>query len=67
MVKKRSKTNREDRLQERNAKIQAKYTKLRNTQEFGVQKYSYERILAELAVEFYLSEVTIEKIILKAK
>jgi len=59
--------SRKIRLTERNERIYKHFKKLKEEKEYLVQKYSYQRILAELSHKYYLSEITIEKIILKQK
>lgn len=43
--------------------IRIKYQSLSNEKEFGVQKYSSQRILAQLAHDFYISVRQIERIV----
>lgn len=48
---------------ERNTDIKDDFKKLCSIREHGVQKHSFEWILAELAKKYYLSATTIGKIL----
>ncbi len=59
--------NRKDRILQRNSTILLNYENLRAIKEHGVQKHSYEWIVATLAQKYYLAPFTIEEIILNHK
>lgn len=62
----RSNEQRIERIKKRNERVVKEFDRLKNIKDNGIQRYSYEWMLAKLAQQYYLSTFTIESII-KAK
>lgn len=53
----------ERKTEDRNASIRKEYEQLSKVIEYGKEKHSHEWICAKLAHEWYLSEITIHRIV----